>query len=153
MRDEVVKGGTADRETGRQGAAARATLARAALLALCVAFAGWDPPHNAWAAVALVAVLGLDGLASAAARRADEGRDALTPVPDLPSTIRRSVVLAFSPEALYGVAAFAAAMLACPARFPLLASALAGLIAIGAVARLALAWIVRHTAQAPDPDA
>ena len=52
------------------------------------------------------------------------------------------MVLAFGPAAGLGAVLFAVALLLWPAGFPPLASALAGLIAMGAIARLVVAWIV-----------
>lgn len=114
----------------------RAVLASLAIAGLAFAFAWTMPERNGWPALALGGALLLDGLALLAgallARRGPTPRIAGLP----------SVVLAFGPAAGLGAALFAVALLLWPAGFPPLASALAGLIAMGAIARLVVAWIV-----------
>ncbi|CAA2105068.1 hypothetical protein MBUL_03008 [Methylobacterium bullatum] len=114
----------------------RAVLASLAIAVLAGAFAWNAPERNGWAALALGGALVLDGLALLAgawlARRGPAPRIAGLP----------SLVLAFGPAAGLGAVLFTVALLLWPAGFPPLASALAGLIAMGAIARFVVAWIV-----------
>lgn len=122
----------------------RAALARLGIAVLAGAFAWHAPERNGWAALALALALGLDGLAWIAgawlARSGGPPRIAGLP----------SVVLAFGPGAGLGTILFALALLLWPTGFPIAASALAGLVAMGAIARLALAWIVLRTREEPE---
>ena len=123
----------------------RVLLAWCGIAGLAGAFAWHAPERNGWAALALALGLALDGLARIAdawlARR-DGGPPRIAGLP--------SLVLAFGPGTRLGTLLFALALLAWPAGFPLLASGLAGLIAMGAVARLALAWIVLRIRVEPE---
>ncbi|MCP1551159.1 MULTISPECIES: hypothetical protein [Methylorubrum] len=107
------------------------------MLTLALAFAWWDPAQNRWPALALVMALGLDTAARIAARAVRQRTGVETEIRGLPS-----------PMLALGNAAWIAAIVAAvsaglrPALFPLMASALAGLVAMGAVARLALARMV-----------
>ena len=122
----------------------RAFLGSLGIAILAGAFAWQSPERNGWAALALALGLGLDGLARIAgawlARRGGS-----PPIAGLPS-----LGLAFGPGAGLGTVLFGLALLAWPIGFPLLASALAGLVAMGAIARLALAWIVLRTRDEPE---
>jgi hypothetical protein len=123
----------------------RALLASLAIAGLAGAFAWSAPERNGWAAGALAGALILDGLAQAAGAWLARRGDGPPRIAGLPS-----LVLAFGPGAGLGAVLFAAALLAWPAGFPLLASALAGLVAMGAIARLVLAWIVLRIDRDPD---
>lgn len=108
-----------------------------AIAALAAAFAWTAPERNAWAAAALLGALVLDALAQAAgtllARRG-------APLPRIASP--PSLVLPLRPGTGLAAALFASALALWPMGFPVLASGLAGLIAMGAIARLALARVV-----------
>ena len=107
----------------------------AALLALAGVLAWRDPGANRLPAAALAAALILDGGARIAARRI-AGRAGPDPrLSGLPS-----LVLGVGGAA--GLLAGGAALLLFPRAVPVLASALAGLVAIGAMARLGLIRIV-----------
>lgn len=114
----------------------RAFLAGLVIAVLAASFAWTAPERNGWPALALGGALVLDALAQLAgallARRGPAPRIAAMP----------SLVLAFGPAAGLGAFLFAGAVLLWPPGFPPLASALAGLIAMGALARLVVAWIV-----------
>ncbi len=116
-----------------------------AIAALAAAFAWTGPERNGWAAAALMGALVLDGLAQAAgaflARRG-------SPVPRLAGP--PSLVLPLRPGTGLGAALFASGLALWPAGFPLLASALAGLIAMGAIARLALARVIVAGPEEPE---
>ena len=125
--------------------ARRGLVASLAIAGLAGAFAWRAPDSNGWAAAALAAALVLDGLARAVgtrvARRAGPG-PRLSGMP--------SVVLAFGPGAGLGAVLFGLGLVVWPAGFPVLASALAGLVAMGALARLALARIVLKAPEEPE---
>ncbi|TFZ58850.1 hypothetical protein E4V01_09770 [Methylorubrum sp. Q1] len=106
-------------------------------LALALAFAWWDPAQNRWPALALVMGLGLDTAARIAARAVRQRTGVETEIRGLPSPI-----LALGNAAWIAAVVVAVAAGLRPALFPLLASALAGLVAMGACARLALARMV-----------
>ncbi|KQO62571.1 hypothetical protein [Methylobacterium sp. Leaf88] len=125
--------------------AGRALLASLALAGLTAAFAWAAPERNGWAALALAVALALDGLAQGAGAWLARRGGGPPRIAGLPS-----LVLAFGPAAGLGTVPFAVALAAWPAGFPILASALAGLIAMGAIARLVLAWIVLRIAQDPE---
>ncbi|KAB1071789.1 hypothetical protein [Methylobacterium planeticum] len=135
----------------RSGRAARGRLGlglgHAALAGLALLFGWLAPERNAWAAAALLGALLLDALARAAAAHAARRGGIAARLRGLPS-----LVLGLgSGVGLAGAAAAAAlALLAWPPAFPLLASALAGLVAIGACARLAFARIVLRIGRDPD---
>lgn len=142
MVDETVSRFSVQR-IGREFA--RTLLGPVAIAALAGAFAWGAPERNAWAAAALAAALGLDGLAHAAG--ALIARRGLT-VPRIAGP--PSLVLPLRPGTGLAAALFATALVAWPLGFPLLASALAGLIAMGAIARLALARVVLAKPAAPE---
>ncbi|MCJ2036070.1 hypothetical protein [Methylobacterium sp. J-068] len=123
----------------------RTLLGPAAIAALAGAFAWTAPERNAWAAAALAAALFLDGLARAAG--ALMARRGLR-VPRMAGP--PSLVLPLRPGTGLAAALFATALALWPMGFPLLASALAGLIAMGAIARLALARVVLTRRQEPE---
>jgi hypothetical protein len=125
--------------------AGRALLASLALAGLTAAFAWAAPERNGWAALALAVALALDGLAQGAGAWLARRGGGAPRIAGLPS-----VVLAFGPAAGLGAVLFAVALAVWPAGFPILASALAGLIAMGAIARLALAWIVLRIDRDPE---
>jgi hypothetical protein len=125
--------------------AGRALLASLALAGLTVAFAWAAPERNGWAALALAVALALDGLAQAAGAWLARRGGGAPRIAGLPS-----VVLAFGPTAGLGAVLFGLALAVWPAGFPILASALAGLVAMGAIARLALAWIVLRIDRDPE---
>ncbi|NEU13364.1 hypothetical protein G3T14_14670 [Methylobacterium sp. BTF04] len=123
----------------------RALLGPVAIAGLATGFVWAAPERNAWAAAALALALVLDGVARAAgARAARRGR----PAPRLGGP--PSVVFAMRPGLGLGAALFGVALFLWPAGFALLASALAGLIAMGAIARLALVRIVLATPDEPE---
>ncbi|MEH3117307.1 MAG: hypothetical protein PGN25_06790 [Methylorubrum populi] len=106
-------------------------------LAVALAFAWWGPVQNRWPALALVLALALDNAARVAARAVRRRTGVETEIRGLPSPM----------PALGGAPWIGAALVAAgsgfrPDLFPLLACALAGLIAMGACARLALARMV-----------
>ena len=117
--------------------ALRAALGPVLTVSPALLFAWWHPAQNAWAALALGLALALDAAARLALRLAQA---------------RTGVDAAFrgvaSPLLMLGNAVWLGGLLvalgAClrPDLFPLLASALAGLVAMGACARLALARVV-----------
>ncbi|WP_060772099.1 hypothetical protein [Methylobacterium sp. AMS5] len=107
------------------------------MLVLALAFAWWDPAQNRWPALALVMALGLDTAARIAARAVRQRTGVETEIRGLPSPI-----LALGNAAWIAAVVVAVAAGLRPALFPLLASALAGLVAMGACARLALARMV-----------
>lgn len=116
-----------------------------AIAVLAAAFAWTGPERNAWAAAAVAGALVLDGLAQAAgALLARRG----TRVPRLAGP--PSLVLPLRPGTGLAAALFASALALWPAGFPVLASALAGLIAMGAIARLALARVVLAGPEEPE---
>ncbi|MGU3360832.1 hypothetical protein ACLBWX_10895 [Methylobacterium sp. M6A4_1b] len=129
----------------RVPSAGRALLGSLALAGLTGAFAWAAPEHNGWAALALAAALVLDGLAQAAGAWLSRRGGGPPRIAGLPS-----LVLAFGPAAGLGAVLFAVALALWPAGFPILASAVAGLIAMGAIARLALAWIVLRIDRDPE---
>lgn len=108
------------------------------------AFAWRDPSHNGWAAAALGSVLVLETLSLVAV--------GVVTRRGLPTRIAglRSLVLGLGPGAGIGAALFAAALLARPDGFPILATLLSGLLGMGAVARLALARIVLRAEEADE---
>jgi hypothetical protein len=116
-----------------------------AMAGLAGAFAWHAPETNGWAASALIAALLLDAGARLVGRRV-----ALRTGPAPRMAGMPSVVLAVGPGAGVGAVLFGLGLVAWPAGFPVLASALAGLVAMGALARLALARIVLATPREPD---
>ncbi|WP_245516527.1 hypothetical protein [Methylobacterium segetis] len=128
------------------------TGARLGLAGLCLALAWRAPAANGWAAAALLASLLLDAAARLATVRA--GRDEAVaarlrgPSHSLPSLV---LALGSGPGLAGGALVLALALLARPDAFPVLGSLLAGLVAIGAFARLALARIILRIAR-EDPD-
>lgn len=116
-----------------------------AMAGLSVAFAWHAPEANGWAAAALLAALLLDAGARFVGRRV-----ALRTGPAPRMVGMPSVVLAVGPGAGVGALLFGLGLVAWPAGFPVLASAFAGLVAMGAIARLALARIVLATPREPD---
>ena len=116
---------------------ARAALGPLLTVAPALLFAWWHPAQNAWAAAALGLALALDAAARLALRLAQSrtGVDAEF----------RGVA---SPLLMLGNAVWLGGLLVAlgawlrPDLFPLFASALAGLVAMGACARLALARAV-----------
>ncbi|MGU3540921.1 hypothetical protein [Methylobacterium sp. A54F] len=137
------------RPAGRGGGAPRAlrrpplrSLVLAVLAGIAILRAAAAPDPNLWPAAALLAGLGLDTLGRALLRR-PAARVGVPAAFGLPS-----LVLGLG-EAL-GLAAGALALLLWPDAFPVLASALAGLVAIGACARLALARILSRLARSED---
>ncbi|GBU15997.1 MULTISPECIES: hypothetical protein [Methylobacterium] len=139
------RGETMERAGGRLGGPAPWSLAaRVALGWLCLLFAWKGPPADGLAAAAVIGALALDALARAALRLADRegalavrlGRRFAGPP---------SLVLSFAEPA--GPILLAGAMLVRPDAFALVATAGAGLLALGAVARLALARAVHRAAK------
>ncbi|WP_187278730.1 hypothetical protein [Methylobacterium sp. WL12] len=106
-----------------------------ALLALAGFLAWRDPGTNLPPAAALAAALILDGGARIAAARIARRTGPDPRLSGLPS-------LVLGVGGAFGLLAGGAALLLLPRAVPVLASALAGLIAIGALARLALIRIV-----------
>ena len=123
----------------------RALLASLGIAVLACAFAWQAPERNGWAALALALALGLDGLAQLAGACLARRGGGPPRIAGLPS-----LVLAFGPGAGLGTVLFALALLAWPAGFPPLASALAGLVTMGAIARLVLAWMVLRIREEPE---
>ncbi|KQP65194.1 hypothetical protein [Methylobacterium sp. Leaf112] len=115
----------------------RGLLASLAMAGLAAAFAWHAPDANTWAAAALVAALALDGLSRMAGARVARRTGPSPRMVGMPS-----VVLAVGPGAGLGAVLFGFGLIVWPAGFPVLASALAGLVTMGALARLALARIV-----------
>lgn len=129
-----------------RGTAIGALLAEAGLGALALVFAWSDAEANAWAAGALIAALGLDGLGRIA------GGIALGRHPAPRGVALPSIVLA-SERGLLAVAfLFVAGLLMWQDGFPVLASLLAGLLAMGGIARLAIARVVLAGEAADDAD-
>lgn len=125
-----------------------AVLAGLGLGALAIVYAWADAEANAWAAGALVAGLGLDGLGRIA------GRIALGRNPAPRGVALPSLVLASERVLLAGAILFVASLLIWQDGFALLASLLAGLLAMGGIARLAIARVVlAGEAGADDPEA
>lgn len=106
-------------------------------LALALPFAWWDPGRNRWPALALVLALALDTAARMIAGAVRRRTGVETEFRGLPSPM-----LALGNAAWIGAAVVAAGSVLRPDLFPLLALALAGLIAMRACARLALARMV-----------
>ncbi|MEA1834214.1 hypothetical protein U8607_19155 [Methylobacterium durans] len=129
--------------TSRHRSGLRDGAVRVGLAGLALAL-GWHAPEaNGWAAAALLASLVLDAAGRLAAARA--GRDgALAARLRGPSLGLPSLVLGLGsgPGLACGTLILGVALLVRPDAFPLLGSLLAGLVAIGACARLALARIV-----------
>lgn len=129
-----------------RGPAVRLGLLGLGLAALAACFAWAEPARNAWAACALMAAMVLDGLGRIAGfvvrrRCAAPGMAALP-----------SLVLASRQGAAIGACLFAAAVLARPDGFALLASALAGLLTMSGLARLAIARVVAASRTPPEED-
>ena len=117
----------------------RFALGALAVMAVSGAFAAAAPAQNLWPGAALAAATALDATsrlaAHAAARRT--GLDvALSALPSVVAAIERGPAV--------GALAMAAALVV-PSAFAWLASGLAGLVAMGALARLALAYAVLAT--------
>lgn len=106
-------------------------------LGLALVFAYGNPAQNRWPALALVLALGLDAAARIVARAVRQRTGVETEFHALPSPM-----LALGNATWIGAAVVAVASGLRPDLFPLLASALAGLVAMGACARLALARMV-----------
>lgn len=150
MLREIVSASPAGLEKGRP-AQSRAGLVALALCGLCtaalaLAFALLDPPGNRSSAAVLIAALGLDGLGRLASRLALRGRAGP------PSGAVPSIVLASDRGAIAASLLFAAAALTWPGRFPVLASLLAGLTAMGGIARLVIAWTVFRASRGDDDE-
>ncbi|KQQ27241.1 hypothetical protein ASF53_19780 [Methylobacterium sp. Leaf123] len=127
-------------ETGRPDRlplAAGTALGALLTLGLAVGFAWWNPAQNRWPALALVLALCLDAAARIVARAVRQRTGVETEFRGLPSPM-----LALGNAAWIAAVVVAIAAGLRPTLFPLLASALAGLIAMGACARLALARMV-----------
>ena len=120
-------------------------IAGLAMAGLAGAFAWHAPDTNGWAAGALAAALVLDAGAQFVGRRVVRRTGQGLRMVGMPS-----VVLAVGPGAGVGAILFGLGLAAWPAGFPVLASALAGLVAMGALARLALARIVLATPREPE---
>jgi hypothetical protein len=122
-------------------------LGRAGLVGLALLFGWLAPTLNAWPAGALLGALLLDAVSRAVAAQVARRGGIAAALGGLPS-----LVLGLGSGTGLAVAALSAALalLAWPAAFPVLASALAGLVTIGACARLALARIVNRIGRDPD---
>jgi hypothetical protein len=106
-------------------------------LSVALAFAWWHPAQNTWAALALILALGLDTVARVVVRMVQA---------------RLGVAAEFqgvtSPLLMLGNAIWIGGLLVAlggwlrPGLFPLMACTLAGLVAMGACARIALARMV-----------
>ncbi|GJE72487.1 hypothetical protein [Methylorubrum podarium] len=112
-------------------------VATALTLGLALGFAWWNPAQNRWPALALVLALGLDAAARIVARAVRRRTGVQTEIRGVPSPM-----LALGNAMGIGAGVVAVASALRPDLFPLLASALAGLVAMGACARLALARMV-----------
>jgi hypothetical protein len=106
-------------------------------LGLALFFAYGHPDQNRWPALALVLALGLDAAARIVARAVRQQTGVETEFRGLPSPM-----LVLGNATWIGAAVVAVPAGLRPELFPLLASALAGLVAMGACARLALARMV-----------
>lgn len=106
-------------------------------LGLALAAAWWNPAQNRWAALALVLALAVDAAARIVARAVRQRTGVETEVRGLPSPM-----LALGNATGIGALVVAGLSAWRPDLFPLLASALAGLVAMGGVARFALARMV-----------
>lgn len=117
--------------------ALRALLGPVLALAPLMPFAWWDPARNAWAFVAVAAALLFDAAARRVVRAMQASRD---PRPGAPADFRgvASPLLLLGNAVWLGGMGVAAGAWLRPDLFPLLASALAGLVAMGACARLSL---------------
>lgn len=117
--------------------ALRALLGPALAVALVLPFAWWDPARNAWAALALALALLFDAAARLVVRAMQASRE---PGPGTSADFRgvASPLLMLGNAAWLGAAGVAAGAWLRPDLFPLLAAALAGLVAMGAFARLSL---------------
>lgn len=102
-----------------------------------VLFAWWHPARNLWPALALVLAFGLDAAGRLAGQAARRQTGVAAEFRGLPSPM-----LALGNAVWIGGAVMSAVSLLRPELFALLASALAGLVAMGAFARLALARTV-----------
>ena len=122
-------------------------IGRTGLAGLALLFTWLAPGPNAWPAGALLGALLLDAVSRAVAAEVARRGGIEAGLRGLPS-----LVVGLGSGAGLAIAALAAAfaLLASPAAFPVLASALAGLVAIGACARLALARIVHRIGRDPD---
>lgn len=123
------------------------TLAGFGLAILAGALAWHDPSRNGWAAAALAGALTLEQVGLRAELRAgrEHGREAR--LGDVPSIIRG---FEHGAGRTLATGVFAGTALAWPVCFAVLASTLAGLVALRAIARLALVRIVRQTAIVDD---
>ena len=117
--------------------ALRAALGPLLTVSPALLFAWWHPAQNAWAALALGVALALDAAARLAVRVA-QGR---TGVDAEFRGVASPLLMLGNAVWLGGLVVGLGAWLR-PDLFPLLASALAGLVAMGACARLALARAV-----------
>lgn len=111
----------------------RAALGPLLTVSPALLFAWWHPAQNAWAALALGIALALDAAARLAVRLAQ----ARTGVAAEFRGVASPLLMLGNAVWLGGLLVAAGAWLR-PDLFPLLASALAGLVAMGACARLAL---------------
>ena len=122
-------------------------IGRAALLALAGLFVWQAPGRNGPAAAALTAALVLDAVsrltADAVSRRSGV---------DVAIRVQPSLILSLAAAPLLPAACLAALPLVGPDRFPVVASLIAGLMAMGALARLALARSVTVLARADDAE-
>jgi len=115
----------------------RFALASVVVMALASAFAWQAPGRNAWPAAALVAALGLDAASRLAAAAVSDKRGIEVALRGMPSP-----VLALARAAGFGGMALGVALCLRPDAFPVLASGFAGIVAMAASARLALARVV-----------
>lgn len=142
VEETLQRRATGDGASGRRSGLL-AGAARLGLAGLALALALASPEANGWAAAALLASLLLDAAGRAAGAFAGRRRGIAARLPDtslgLPSLV---LGLGSGLGLAGGTAILALAVLARPDAFPVLGSVLAGLVAIGACARLALARIV-----------
>lgn len=123
-------------------------LAELGLGALALSFAWSDPAGHAWPAGALFAGVCLDGLGRFA------WRSALGRTPAARSVALPSIVLAPERGLLVAALLFGVTLMIWQDGFAILASLLAGLLAMGGIARLAIARIVLASKEAgDDPEA
>lgn len=123
----------------------RFAFAAGGVMALASAFA-WQAPHaNGWPAAALVAALGLEAASRLVGEAVSRRRGIEVALGGLPSP-----VLALARAAGIGGLAFAGALWLRPDAFPILAGGFAGIVAIAASARLALARVVLGLGPAQD---
>lgn len=131
-----------------------ALVAEIGLAALALSFVWSEPARNTWAAAALVAGLCLDGLGRIVGRialsRVPVARPGLLSSVVIPSVVIPSVILASERGLLAAAFLFAIVLVVWPNGFPIFASVLAGLLAMGGLARLAIARAVTAAPSPPD---